>query len=77
MYKRQTEFNYDRYRQLAETEFEKIYDFSDPKEFRASYGISVQWLSPMGPMVFSLARPLREVEGDRLEVFSFNIGTTF
>ena len=72
-----TEFDYDRYRQLAETEFNKIYDFSDPKEFRASYGISVQWLSPMGPMVFSLARPLREVEGDRLEVFSFNIGTTF
>jgi len=72
-----TEFDYDRYRELAQSEFEKIYDYSDPKEFRASYGISVQWISPMGPMVFSLARPLREVEGDRLEVFSFNIGTTF
>jgi len=72
-----TEFDYDSYRSLAASEFEKIYDFSDPTEFRASYGISVQWLSPMGPMVFSLARPLREVEGDDLEVFSFNIGTTF
>jgi outer membrane protein insertion porin family len=72
-----TEFEYDRYLKFSETEFNKIYDYSDPKEFRASYGISVQWLSPMGPMVFSLARPLREVEGDRLEVFSFNIGTTF
>lgn len=72
-----TEFDYDSYRSLPQSEFEKIYDYSDPKEFRASYGISVQWLSPMGPMVFSLARPLREVKGDRLEVFSFNIGTTF
>jgi len=72
-----TEFDYDRYKELAQSEFEKIYDYSDPNEFRASYGISVQWISPMGPMVFSLARPLREVEGDRLEVFSFNIGTTF
>lgn len=72
-----TEFDYDRYRQFSASEFDKIYDFSDPSEFRASYGISFQWLSPMGPLVFSLARPLREVEGDKLEVFSFNIGTTF
>ena len=72
-----TEFDYDKYREFSASDFDQIYDFSDPKEFRASYGISVQWLSPMGPMVFSLARPLREVEGDRLEVFSFNIGTTF
>ncbi|MDP2559988.1 outer membrane protein assembly factor BamA [Psychrobium sp. 1_MG-2023] len=72
-----TEFNYDDYRSLPADEFDKIYDYADASEFRASYGISVQWLSPMGPMVFSLARPLREVKGDNLEVFSFNIGTTF
>ena len=72
-----TEFDYEKYRNLPSDQFAKIYDFSDPSELRASYGISVQWLSPMGPMVFSLARPIREVENDRLEVFSFNIGTTF
>lgn len=72
-----TEFDYDGFRTLPSEQFDKIYDFSDPSEYRASYGISVQWLSPMGPMVFSLARPIREVENDRLEVFSFNIGTTF
>jgi len=70
-----TTFDYDQYKNLDGAE--QIYDYSDPTEFRASYGVSVQWLSPMGPMVFSLARPLREVEGDNLEVFSFNIGTTF
>ena len=72
-----TEFDYEKYRNLPSDQFAKIYDFSDPSELRASYGISVQWLSPMGPMVFSLARPIREVKNDRLEVFSFNIGTTF
>lgn len=72
-----TEFDYDQYRSLDESELSKIYDYSDPYEFRASYGISVQWLAPVGPMVFSLARPIRKVDSDRLEVFTFNIGSTF
>ncbi|ART81752.1 outer membrane protein assembly factor BamA [Oceanisphaera profunda] len=54
-----------------------IYDFGDPSNFRASAGISMQWLSPLGPLVFSLAAPLKDVEGDRTEVFNFNIGRTF
>ncbi len=54
-----------------------IYDFGDPSNFRASAGVSMQWLSPLGPLVFSLAAPLKEVEGDQTEVFNFNIGRTF
>ena len=72
-----TEFDYEKYRKFPGDEFDKLYDYSDPMQYRASYGISVQWLSPMGPMVFSLARPLRQNDGDNLEVFAFNIGTTF
>ncbi|ART78845.1 outer membrane protein assembly factor BamA [Oceanisphaera avium] len=53
------------------------YDFGDPANFRASAGVSMQWLSPLGPLVFSLAMPVKEVEGDRTEVFNFNIGRTF
>ncbi|WP_417346078.1 outer membrane protein assembly factor BamA [Ferrimonas sp.] len=72
-----TEFDYESYRSLPQSEFEKIQDYSDPSRIRASAGLSVQWLSPMGPMVFSLAKPLKEYEGDDSEVFSFNIGRTF
>ncbi|MGB0893482.1 MAG: outer membrane protein assembly factor BamA [Parashewanella sp.] len=72
-----TEFDYDSYRHLPQQEFNKIEDYSDPSRFRASYGLSVQWLSPMGPMVFSLARPIKEYKDDDTEVFSFNIGKTF
>ncbi len=53
------------------------YDFGDPSEYRAAAGVSMQWLSPLGPLVFSLATPVTEVEGDRTEVFNFNIGRTF
>ncbi|WOT04234.1 outer membrane protein assembly factor BamA [Shewanella youngdeokensis] len=72
-----TEFDYDSYRYLPVEEFDKLQDYSDPSRIRASWGMSVQWISPMGPMVFSLAWPIKEYEDDETEVFSFNIGQTF
>nr|WP_232842859.1 outer membrane protein assembly factor BamA [Psychrosphaera ytuae] len=72
-----TEFNLDSYAGLSETEQAKLVDYSDPGRYRVSTGVSLQWLSPMGPLVFTWSRPLREFEGDEHEVFSFNIGTTF
>ena len=72
-----TEFDYDSYRTLPADQFSKLEDYSDPERLRASWGMSVQWLSPMGPMVFSLAWPLKEYEDDETEIFSFNIGKTF
>jgi outer membrane protein insertion porin family len=72
-----TEFNLDDYKDLNSVEFDKIADYSDVGRYRASAGLSVQWLSPMGPMIFSFAKTLKEEEGDDTEFFSFNIGQTF
>ena len=55
----------------------------DFDELRASAGIGVQWLSPMGLFRFSYAYPLNEFTGsdrnyrDELERFQFSIGQAF
>lgn len=75
-----TEFRYDRYKDLTlNTQFnnDPLEDYSDYKLYRASGGVSVQWLSPMGPMVFSFSKAIESREGDDTKFFSFNIGQTF
>ncbi|WP_448248641.1 outer membrane protein assembly factor BamA [Thalassotalea agariperforans] len=72
-----TEFNLDDYRDLAEDQFSKIDDYSDIGRYRSSAGLSLQWLSPMGPMIFSFAKPLKKEDSDDTSFFSFNIGQTF
>lgn len=42
---------------------------------RASTGVSLQWLSPVGPFVVSLGFPLHEEEEDSLQPFQFTIGS--
>ena len=73
-----TEFRYDNYRNLSLTPTSfPLEDFSSPSNFRASAGIALQWLSPMGPLTFSFGRPLKSEDGDRTQTFSFNFGTSF
>ncbi|TYK65662.1 outer membrane protein assembly factor BamA [Colwellia echini] len=72
-----TEFNLENYEDLSPYEYDKLQDYSDGLRFRSSAGISIQWLSPMGPMIFSFAKSIREEPGDDLSFFSFNIGQTF
>ncbi len=44
---------------------------------RYSVGVEFQWLSPLGPMAFSVAKPLNTKPGDSTQVFQFTLGQTF
>ncbi|MGJ8693301.1 MAG: outer membrane protein assembly factor BamA [Thalassotalea sp.] len=72
-----TEFNIDDYRDLDSDQFSQIENYSDVGRYRSSAGMSVQWLSPMGPMIFSFAKALKKEHSDDTSFFSFNIGQTF
>jgi outer membrane protein insertion porin family len=54
-------------------EHEKV-DFA---EMRVSAGLGLSWISPMGPLRFSYAVPVRTQTGDRIEKLQFQIGTSF
>lgn len=49
----------------------------DANELRYSVGVSGLWLSPLGPIVLSVAAPLNEQSGDETEVFQFSFGVPF
>jgi outer membrane protein insertion porin family len=44
---------------------------------RASAGIGLSWVSPMGPLRLSYGTPVRKKPTDRIEKFQFQIGTAF
>ena len=44
---------------------------------RYSTGVALSWLSPLGPMKFSFAYPLKKEEGDQIQRFQFTLGTVF
>ncbi len=54
-------------------ENEKI-RFSD---LRASVGVGLSWISPIGPLRFAYANPVRKFAGDRIQKLQFQIGTSF
>ena len=46
-------------------------------DLRASVGLGVSWLSPIGPLRVAFAQPIRTEPGDRIQKFQFQIGTSF
>ncbi|WP_298450375.1 outer membrane protein assembly factor BamA [uncultured Marinobacter sp.] len=49
----------------------------DLKELRFSVGVGFQWITAVGPLAFSLAKPLNDKPGDDTQVFQFSLGQTF
>ena len=54
------------------------YDSSkDSDKIRSSAGLSLDWISPVGPLSFVFAQTLSSADGDLEESFSFQIGSSF
>tara|TARA_B100001248_G_scaffold260357_1_gene248362 strand:+ start:1522 stop:3750 length:2229 start_codon:yes stop_codon:yes gene_type:complete len=55
------------------------YDSSidNSSKIRSSTGISASWLSPLGPMTFTLSQNLSKASTDKTESFNFSLGTSF
>ena len=49
----------------------------DLAQLRSAYGVGLSWVSPMGPLRFAWARPVRSFPGDRIQQLQFQIGTSF
>ncbi|MDI5932305.1 outer membrane protein assembly factor BamA [Halomonas kalidii] len=49
----------------------------DLGELRYSVGIGLSWLTPVGPLTFSIAEPLNDESGDDTQFFQFSLGQTF
>jgi len=47
------------------------------KDIRYAAGLGLTWSSPMGPLKFTLAKPLNKKVGDRLQQFQFQMGSVF
>ena len=62
---------------FGENDFTGQYQKISIGDLRYSAGVAVLWVSPLGPLKFSLAQPLVSQSGDKKEVFQFTLGNTF
>ena len=55
------------------------YDASidDKSKIRSSFGLGIDWLSPIGPMNFTFAETITKADTDITQSFRFNLGTSF
>ncbi len=49
----------------------------DSNKIRSTAGVMASWMSPIGPMTFTLSQNLTKADTDQTETFNFNLGTTF
>ena len=61
-------------------DFGNVFGGSDKirlKDLRSSVGFAVSWFSPVGPLKFSLAKPIKQKPDDKVERFQFLLGRVF
>ncbi|MFZ5528217.1 MAG: outer membrane protein assembly factor BamA [Pseudomonadota bacterium] len=46
-------------------------------DLRASVGIGISWVSPVGPLKLSYGEPIRKFDHDKIQKLQFQIGTAF
>jgi outer membrane protein insertion porin family len=46
-------------------------------DLRASAGVGISWVSPVGPLRLAWGNPIRKQPGDKIQKLQFQIGTTF
>ena len=46
-------------------------------EMRASVGVGISWISPVGPLKLSFGKPIRYFDQDRIQRLQFQIGSVF
>ena len=46
-------------------------------DLRASAGLGLSWISPLGPLRIAFAQPVRKFAGDKIQKLQFQIGTSF
>ncbi len=54
-----------------------IADKFESEELRSSVGLSVLWVSPLGPLRISVAQPINDKPGDKIQRFQFTFGASF
>ena len=62
---------------LGDTDIRASDDVADRFAFRATYGLSISWRSPFGPVRFDWARPIVQEDYDEPRFFRFSVGTVF
>jgi outer membrane protein insertion porin family len=67
-------------RMFGFTDLGNVWASSEPvsfKDMRASAGVGISWISPVGPLRLAIAQPVRKFAGDRIQRLQFQIGTSF
>lgn len=67
-------------RMFAFTDLGNVFSESEKyrfKDLRASVGVGLSWISPVGPLRIAIANPIRKQAGDKIQKLQFQIGTSF